>query len=181
MLDSHGSREAYARIEGEMRELLPDLEELRIVSTGPNWFGIGFQHRGHDGCLSSADVSDGTLYTLGMLAIVNQPSPPALLMIEEPETGLHPGRLRWLIDQLADLAQPLDDRPPVQVLISTHSPYVLDQFAEMPEAVRVVERIEGRSRVTPLVEILERLGIGRDDLREVSLGRRWYAKLFEEA
>lgn len=170
---------AFGQVVEALRSVLPEVDELRLTPAGTDRTAIAVQCRGQAGLLSANDLSDGTLYTLGLLAVALQPSPPRLLMLEEPETGLHPGRLRWLADQFWDLAHPDDGRVPTQVLISTHSPYLLDQFVETPEVVRVVESENGRTRITPLQEILGRLEIGPEKLRDDALGRRWYAGLFE--
>ena len=67
---------------------------------------------GHRGYVAAPDLSDGTVFTLGLLAIVHSLKKPAMLCIEEPETGLHPGRLRWLFDRFMGLAYPDDGQTP---------------------------------------------------------------------
>ena len=170
----------YERIVKQMRDLLPDLDAILLVPVEPERLGLGFQHRDFRGHLTPLEESDGTLYTLGLLALVHQPSLPLVLAIEEPETGLHPRRLRWVLDKLAALAQGQADTHPVQVLISTHSPYILDYFYETPEAVRVVNRIRGKTTVLCLLDAVGKYGITRDQLREAPLGEQWYAGLFED-
>jgi hypothetical protein len=64
------------------------------------------------------------------------------LLIEEPETAVHPGLLEKLLSEIESYSY---DR---QVVISTQSPQVVDWCA--PEDLRLVERIEGRTRVLPL-------------------------------
>jgi hypothetical protein len=176
--DSPATVARYEEIVTEMRGLLPGLRDL-LLPPSPDGTAVGFQYNGESDYHSAFDESDGTLFTLGLLTIIRQSQQPRVLMIEEPETGLHPGRLRWLVDELQDASDPPDGGEPTQVLISTHSPYVLDQFVDIPECVRVVERVAGRSRVTPLLEVLDRIGIDRSKLREDALGRRWYAGLLE--
>jgi len=172
---------SYDEICHETTELLRGLQELRLTRVGQGGLGLAFQFENQEGYLSSADVSDGTLLTLGLLAIAKQPTLPATLMIEEPETGIHPGRLRWIVEQFDEIAHRDDGLPPTQVLISTHSPYLLDQFHEQPEAVRVVECLDGASRVRALPEVLDELQVTHDDIEPDSLGRMWYARLLEEA
>ena len=67
-----------------------------------------------------------------------------LLLIEEPETGVHPGLLAGLLDTLDAYTV---DR---QVIISTHSPQVVS-WAQ-PQELRVVTRQEGKTQVRPLSE-----------------------------
>jgi len=176
--DSPATVARYEEIVTEMRGLLPGLRDL-LLPPSPDGTAVGFQYNGESDYHSAFDESDGTLFTLGLLTIIRQSQQPRVLMIEEPETGLHPGRLRWLVDELQDASDPPDGREPTQVLISTHSPYVVDELVDMPECVRVVERVDGRSRVTPLLEVLNKLGISREELRDDPIGSRWCAGLLE--
>ncbi|HNG00092.1 MAG TPA: AAA family ATPase, partial [Pseudomonadota bacterium] len=66
------------------------------------------------------------------------------LLIEEPETGVHPGLLAGLLDTIDAYTV---DR---QVIISTHSPQVVS-WAQ-PQELRVVTRQEGKTQVRPLSE-----------------------------
>ncbi len=73
-----------------------------------------------------------------MATALLQPSPPATILIDEPELGLHP----YAISLLADLIKSVSER--TQVIISTQSPTLLDYFA--PEQIVVVNRQDGRSK-----------------------------------
>ncbi len=80
-------------------------------------------------------ASGGTLVTLAFLTLIHLPEPRKLLLIEEPENGLHPGRLKEVITILRRLVAARND---TQVIITTHSPLLLD-FVE-PNEVRVFLR-----------------------------------------
>jgi predicted ATPase len=169
--------ETFERIVTDLRELLPTTEELLILRTDVERQTFGLRFRGQRGYIAAPDLSDGTLFTLGLLCILRGPQPPSLLCIEEPETGLHPRRLRWLFERLVRLAHPDEGERPVQVLLTTHAPHLLDLFHEMPSAVQVVELEQGHSRVTPLPEILTRLHADTSDA--VGIGPAWAAGLYE--
>lgn len=107
-------------------------------------------------------LSDGTLRYLVLLAILLDPSPPPLVVIEEPELGLH-------FDLVAKLAALLRDaRTRMQLVVTTHSEALVDAFSDEPEVVLVCEK---RGATTHL----ERLS--REDLAEwlksYSLGEIW--------
>ena len=71
-------------------------------------------------------VSEGTLRVLGLLALSGVKEPPALIGFEEPENGVHPRRIR-------DIAKMLQNRAEsgyTQLLITTHSPVLLDHIPE---------------------------------------------------
>jgi predicted ATPase len=89
-----------------------------------------------------------------------QPVPPATIVIDEPELGLHP----FAIGLLASLIQSASER--TQVIISTQSPALLDYFK--PDDVIVVNRQAGHST-------FDRLDAGalREWLAEYSVAELW--------
>lgn len=76
--------------------------------------------------LSAGSVSDGTILSLAFLAVCYQPEPPKILLVEEPENGVHPGRLEEIVGTLRHLSE----EKGVQVILTTHSPYLLDLVAD---------------------------------------------------
>jgi predicted ATPase len=117
------------------------------------------------------------MFTLGMLCILNAPHKPEVLCIEEPETGLHPRRLRWLMEKFVALAYPPIGQVPTQILLTTHSPSFVDLFRDMLPSIQVVEQREGRTKITPLPDILQNLRIS--DTGEEGIGYQWATGLFE--
>lgn len=85
------------------------------------------------------DLSDGTLRAIALFTALGQPSSslPKFITIDEPELGLHPAALALLIS----LVRSVSTRS--QILLSTQSPALLDEFR--PEDVLVVERHQGES------------------------------------
>lgn len=73
---------------------------------------------------STAEMSDGTLRFLFLLAVLANPSPPPVIAIDEPETGLHPSMLPIVAEYAADAATRS------QVVLTTHSTQLLDAFTE---------------------------------------------------
>jgi len=88
---------------------------------------------------SAADLSDGTLRFLFLLAVLASPSPPSLIAIDEPETGLHPAMFPIVAEYARDAASRS------QVILTTHSPELLDAFGDEPPTTTVVERKEGET------------------------------------
>lgn len=82
------------------------------------------------------ELSEGTLYFLALLAIIHQPNPPKLLLLEEPEKGIHPRRISEIMDFIFELAELKN----IQVILSTHSTQVVDEFKEMPENIFVFDK-----------------------------------------
>jgi len=83
-------------------------------------------------------VSTGVLYLLYVLTLVQSDSPPRIILMEEPENSVHPARLRELVELLRGLTVDRPGRPACQLLVATHSPYLLD--ACKPEEVLVFQR-----------------------------------------
>jgi predicted ATPase len=88
-------------------------------------------------------ASDGTLRALGILIALMQKPPATLLVIEEPESSLHPGALDALLQVIQSRAEHL------QVLITTHSSDLLDAKWLKPENLRLV-MWDGGSEIKPV-------------------------------
>lgn len=92
---------------------------------------------------SSRVISDGTLRLLALLAILDDPYRSGILCFEEPENGVHEGRIGSLVELLRDATvSPENGYPPFQILINTHSPAVLqaldDDEIVVADTVKVV-------------------------------------------
>jgi len=85
----------------------------------------------------ASQASDGTLLVLAYLSILYLPKPPRLLLVEEPENGIHPKRLRDILEILRNLVH---EQSHTQVVLTTHSPYGLDLFK--PEEVTLCTKLD---------------------------------------
>lgn len=126
----------------------------------------------HVGSIPATRLSDGTLRYLALLAVLCDPSPPPLICIEEPELGLHPDAL----NNVARLLKVASER--TQLIVTTHSPILLDAFTDTPEVVLVCERDESGSRLTrlnreELKPWLEKYRLGPLWMRGELGGTRW--------
>jgi predicted ATPase len=92
----------------------------------------------------SFSMSDGTLRALGLLAAVYQRPTPSVLVIEEPEATIHPGALGAILDLLRHASRHM------QVIVTTHSPEVLEAEWLRDEHLRIVTWQEGATRILPL-------------------------------
>ena len=105
-----------------MSELLPGLERLWVRDAAGQSLWVETYREGET--IKLRDYSDGTIMALVLALLLFSPEQSSLLMIDEPELNLHPAWLkvvgRWLQGATA----------PKQILISTHSPDLLDTFTE---------------------------------------------------
>lgn len=163
-------RERIAAIEAQFQKAVPTLAGFRILPTPQGNHRLVFKLAGNMGQLEASQVSDGALLFLGFLSLLYHPNPPSMLLVEEPETGVHPGRLRNIVRLLKTLSVPADDRPAVQILVTTHSPYLLDEMS--PEEVLVFRRDDSGAadaiRMDSIPDIDERLS-------DYKLGELWTA------
>jgi predicted ATPase len=82
---------------------------------------------------SSRVISDGTLRLLALLTILNDPERKGLLCFEEPENGVHEGRIPQLVSLLRNscTGDPGDTKDPYfQILTNTHSPVVMQALKD---------------------------------------------------
>jgi len=108
-----------------------DFEELVFRSTEPNRVQMYVRRRHGRREDSAADLSDGTIRFLLLLVILATPDPPPLIAIDEPESGLHPS----MLPIIAEFAAAAATR--TQVILSTHSPQMLDAFGEALPATTI--------------------------------------------
>lgn len=125
-----------------------------------------------DFSIPATRLSDGTLRYLCLLAILCDPEPPPLICIEEPELGLHPD----VIPKLADLLKAASKR--TQIIVTTHSDILVDAMTDMPDAVVVCSKRQGRTtleRLSPddLTEWLKTYRLGELWTKGEIGGNRW--------
>ena len=89
-------------------------------------------------------MSDGTLRALGILVAVMQQPAPSVIVLEEPEITIHPGALGTIMDLIQIAAQRS------QVVITTHSPELLDAAWIRAENLRLVQWESGATFISPL-------------------------------
>ena len=112
--------------------------------------------------IPASRLSDGTLRWLALLTILLHPSPPPLVCLEEPELGLHPDAIRTLAELLTLASERM------QLIVTTHSDALVDQFTEAPDSVIVFEKEEGETEMRRLKK--ERLAAW---LKRYTLGQLW--------
>ena len=89
------------------------------------------------------NMSDGTLRSLGLIMAVFQKPSPSVLVIEEPESTIHPGALGAVLDLVRRASKTM------QVIVTTHSPELLDAKWIKDTNLRIVSWQDGASYVLP--------------------------------
>ncbi|MDY6939900.1 MAG: ATP-binding protein [Cyanobacteriota bacterium] len=83
-------------------------------------------------------ISEGTMLTLGLLAVLMHPDGPNLVLLDDVEQGLHPKAQRELMDVLKEILRSNEN---LQIILSTHSPYIVDELK--PSQVHVLNNTHG--------------------------------------
>jgi energy-coupling factor transporter ATP-binding protein EcfA2 len=132
----------YLALENSLRELFPSVAGFRLF-TGEQGRQIGV--RLLDGTeVRPQHLSEGMLYFLAF-SVLPLLRPVSLVLIEEPENGLHPARISEVMRVLRKMSET------TQVVLATHSPLVINELR--PEEVTLVTRTaEEGTRYTPIAE-----------------------------
>jgi predicted ATPase len=149
----------YARIRDTIQLAAPFFDDfiLEPMAENPNSIRLEWRQKGLDYPFLAHQLSDGTLRFIALVALLLQPAPPSITILDEPELGLHPVAIEVLASLFHEAAQQ------TQVLASTQSPALISQFE--PEEVVVVDRAGGASRFSrlrkaPLRQWLEDYSLG---------------------
>ena len=120
---------------------------------------------GMSSSLPASRLSDGTIRFIALLAILCHPTPPPLICIEEPEIALHPDSQ----DLAVQLLRQASER--TQLVVTTHSPWLIDRLSDEPDTVIVCERDRHPADGTQFNRLSrEKLG---DWLEDMTLGDAW--------
>jgi len=116
-----------------------EYEELLIRPVASQRVELAIRWRSRRNVAPAAELSDGTLRFLFLIAALANPEPPPLIAIDEPELGLHPS----MFSIVAEFAAEASSR--TQVGLTTHSPEFLDAFTDLGDrlTVTVVEAPAG--------------------------------------
>ena len=149
-----GNETVKAQIEEYLSRVVPGTEGVDAKSVGPKEtleFRQEVAGAKHPWRFFAASMSDGTLRVLGILVALSQSRNGArtrasLVGIEEPEIALHPAAAGILLDCFLDAAEK------VQVLVTSHSPDLLDDSKIEADSLRAVVLEKGETKIGPLDE-----------------------------
>lgn len=155
----------YDAIRDVVRLAVPFFDDfhLRPNPNNPNAILLEWRQKNADYPFMPYQLSDGTLRFMCLATVLLQPNPPATIIIDEPELGLHPAA----INILGGIIRSVTQRPnPLQLIISTQSVELVNQFK--PEDIVVAERKDQET-------ILHRIDVKDMDkwLEDYSLGELW--------
>jgi predicted ATPase len=164
----------FQNILNSISRKIPGIEKISTEKSPDNRLLLKFNDRGFQDPFYVQQMSDGTLKVLAYLLLLEDPSPPPFICIEEPENGLYHKLLETLAQEFRKHAT--GQRGSSQIFITTHQPYFVD--ALQPEEVWILEKgDDGFSRIkrasdNPLIKNLVSEGL--------PLGSLWYSDYLDE-
>ena len=132
-------RRAQEELSGRFCGLVDAFADVDTEPTSGGNQRLRFQDRWSSVWFEPAQVSDGSLLTLGYLVLDYQRPRPEAVAIDEAERGVHPYLLSHLVDMWRGMAYRADE--PIQVFLATHSRVLLDLLE--PGEVRFLSRDDG--------------------------------------
>lgn len=161
--------ERFKMILKEIAAKIPGISRIDTERTSDGRLLLRFNDKGFDDPFYAQQVSDGTLKVFAYHLLLEDPSPPPFLCIEEPENGLYHKLLESLADEFREHAS--RRRGGSQVFITTHQPYFVNSLN--PEEVWILEKGEDgfstirRASDDPIVSNMAAEGL--------PLGGLWYS------
>jgi predicted ATPase len=160
---------AYRRIVQTIRMIAPWFLDFHFA-VHDDYLLLEWREEGTDRIFSASQASDGTLRTMALVTLLAQPADqlPDVLLLDEPELGLHPAA----IDILAGMLKSASNQS--QIVIATQSATLLNSL--VPEDVLVIERkrrdsVVSRKKSADLKEWLDDYTLGELWLSNILGGR----------
>lgn len=144
--------ERFVAIREYLQSVVPSVQGLERKAIGPMEtleFRQDVAGAKHPWRFLAQNMSDGTLRALGILTALLQSNvdySPTLIGIEEPETALHPAATAALREVLVQTSGR------TQVLVTSHSPDLLDDLSIDADAILAVVSEGGKTKIAPLDE-----------------------------
>lgn len=125
----------YSRIEKTVQSVAPYIDKFILEPNrlNENEIALRWVDKGDsESNFSAYQLSDGTLRFIALATLLMQPNPPSVIIIDEPELGLHP----FAINKLSGMIQVASSK--AQLIVATQSPGFISNF--VPEDIVVIDR-----------------------------------------
>lgn len=132
----------YKRIVKVIQSIAPYFRDFDLQPNN-NKIDLAWRDLHSENLYGASDLSDGTIRFIALTTLFLQPNPPAVIIIDEPELGLHP----FAINKLAGLIKSASERD-VQVILSTQSVELVNCFKA--EDIITVDNKSGETTLTRL-------------------------------
>lgn len=171
MLKCGDREDLFAKIEESFIRYVPEVEKLRLKTVKEGFRQIHVKEKGLTFITPGYVLSEGTRLILALLTIIHQEKPPAIILLEDIDRGMHPRLFEYIAPLMRDMAVQHD----INILATTHNPYLVDAFQDNKKAVIIVEKKDGVSTLTTLEKRLEGLNYDEINPDDMPLGALWYS------
>ncbi len=155
------SRQAFVKTLQQIYDGIADFQ-VEVGGGGAELFVV--ERGAGERYIPASRLSDGTLRYMMLASILLDPEPPPLVVIEEPELGLHPGVILGIGEMLIQASER------TQLVVTTHSRVLIDALHDYPTSVVVCDKYDGESDFERLdTKWLQKW------LEKYSLGKLWSA------
>jgi predicted ATPase len=166
--------EKFKQVLDRIASKIPGLSRIDSQKSPDGRLLLRFHDKGFEDPFYAQQMSDGTLKVFAYLLLLEDPSPPPFLCVEEPENGLYHKLLETLAEEFRDHAT--GRKGGSQIFITTHQPYFVDALS--PEEVWILEKSSSgyssikRASEDPLIVSLVSEGL--------PLGGLWYSDYLDK-
>ena len=165
--------ERFKRILERIAGEIPGIESIDTEISSDRRLLLRFNDRGFQDPFYAQQMSDGTLKIFAYLLLLEDPSPPPFICIEEPENGLYHKLLEILAAEFRSNATEKRNSP--QIFVTTHQPYFVDALSPAetwilekgPDGFSMIRRASDDTIVKAMVE------------EELPLGGLWYSNFLD--
>ena len=168
------NRDGFDRILSKIAGRVPGIDKIDTQRTPDGRLLLRFYDRGFEDPFYAQQMSYGTLKLFAYLLLLEDPNPPPLICIEEPENGLYHKLLEILVAEFRSRAT--GERNAPQIFVTTHQPYFVDALT--PEETWVLEKQDDgfatirRASDDPIVKAMADEGL--------PLGSLWYSDYLDQ-
>jgi predicted ATPase len=169
------NRQGFNELEERLVTLVPNIKRISLQRSSQT-VSLELVDKYSEHHIPVSDISDGTLRILAFLTALYQKDTPSIICFEELENGVHPWLLHKMMELLKIVSTEGINGKPVQVLITTHSPVLLN-YVE-PYQVRAVELdSEGKTQVhkLPIDSVRFQKAL---EAYDGDLGELWFTNVF---
>ena len=156
--------DSYRFLRNTVRLVAPFFDDfvLEPMALNEDTIRLEWKHKGTDAYFDVSSLSDGTLRFIALATLLLQPKElrPSVILLDEPELGLHPYAMTLLAAMVSSASVH------TQVILATQSPRLLDYFE--PEDALVADRVDSTTEFTRFTS--EGLAVW---LKDYSIGELW--------
>lgn len=155
-------RKLFSQVEEHLKAAIPEVDELMSPLTEDGKTYVAWREKDIPGRIPAWNMSEGSVRLVAMLLGLIVPQPPSLVTFENPDLHLHAHLMQYLAEILKAGSRHS------QIIITTHSPYLLDHIP--PESVLIVWKEAGETKVKPVADTAEL----KEALKTLGLGELYY-------